>query len=591
VKLQRVFAPLFNPPPEPKVFLNPAVAMVVLALPVSGWRPPFIQEDAHTWALAGDYPVNGRTVLAAHGTPATEDRFLPVLGRTLEEAPHTLLKDLAPPFSLIWSRKHTGETFVQNDGLGLSQLFEFQSEHLWAVSNKIFAFSALGLPLEPVAEQWAVWATLGWFPQDMTGYRGIRFVEPATRLRLDAQGMSRTRFDVLSGWIYPEPRSPKACLERARSSLLEYLKGCLPLWEKPKVGLTGGWDSRAVVSSLRALGADFSATVRGSSSRHDVVIASELARIAGVKLRVEESEGLPPEAVRACRRSISLALLWQAGHVAHHRHKTFLANRQHLEPRRVNVTGQHGEIGRRERALFRDSQARQIRAEALTETQYEEYTMRELLAELPPFTRRSLHDVVRETIRDAYHQADRYGLTGLARVDFFSLYELTRRKGSARHGWQTRLLVAPFLNPDFIRAVFGYVRRTDPNAFHRYIIATNSPEWADVPYFEELEERNVSREGVDWMEGREPQAEMSSSWKRPWGRENYDGPLYWQQVGKPLIDEALARGGFWTQIFDPDLAGKHWQTNPDALAILYLLPDVLQNYSVDWTSNVEIGRV
>ena len=569
---QSVFAPLFGAPLAVRVVSGSGMNLVVLELPFPGWKPPSFEEDDQTWALAVDYPVNGRRVLRHGGGDGRP--FLPALCRALQEQPLRLLKDLSPPFCLIWSSKRTGEVFVQNDGLGQSQLFEFRDGPRWALSNKALAFKALGLSLEPEPESWAVRATLGWFPRELTGYRKIRFLEPATQLRLDERGMQRSRCDVLSDWVHSRGLSRQDCLELARTSLREQIEACLTLCERPEVGLTGGWDSRAVVSSLRAMGADFAATVRGLPGRHDVVIAAELARIAGFELKIRDSGGLPPEDPQACRRCISLALLWQGGYAANHRHKTFLADRPSLRSKTVNITGQHGEIGRRERALFHD--AAKLLDAGLTEDQYEDLVLGEILADLPPFTRRSHRDLVRDTIIDAYREADRYGLKGLARLDFFTLYEFTRRKGSAVHSWQPRQLVAPYLNPGFIRAVFDDPTRTETNAFHRYIIAANTPDWAAVPYYEDLQQKSLVERGAGVAGGNGLRPEPPRSWRQPWGRENYNGPLYWQTVGKPLIDEALAQEGFWTEIFDPALVTRHWQANPDIIALLHLLPKVLQ---------------
>ncbi|PYI83800.1 MAG: hypothetical protein DME26_14405, partial [Verrucomicrobia bacterium] len=442
--LQRVFAPLFGTALKQRVLQSPGTAMVVLDLPVPGWLPPFFQEDKQTWAFAGDYPTNARTVLAESGAGFSEDKVLLTLCRKLENDPRLLLRDLAPPYSLVWSSKIGDETFVQNDGLGMAQLFEFQDDRLWALSNKIPAFKALGVSLEPEPEQWAVWATLGWFPMEMSGYKKIRFLEPASQLRLTARGISRARHDVLSDWVHPKKMPPADCLELARASLLTMIKGCMPLWKKPSAGLSGGWDSRAVVCSLRKAGVDFSARVQG---------------LPDSQLKVQHAGGLPPEDPDACRRSIVLALLWQAGHLNGYRHKTFLANQPCLVAWSVNVTGQHGEIGRRERMLSDDHQPQKIGAKHFSDLQYEDYTITELMRDMPPFTRGAVQDLVRDTIRKSCRQADRYDLTGLARVDFFCLYEFTRRKGSAVHAYQSRLLVAPFLNPDYIRAAFGYLDR------------------------------------------------------------------------------------------------------------------------------------
>ena len=144
----------------------------------------------------------------------------------------------------------------------------------------------------------------------------------------------------------PPSLSQEDCLELARCSLLQQIQAALPHWEKPSVGLTGGWDSRAVVSSLRVLGVDVSLRVKGQPEKFDVVIASELATIAGLALKVKASAELPPENSDDCRRSIALALLWQAGHMVTEKHKTFLTNQGHLDGGNVNIMGQHGEIGR-----------------------------------------------------------------------------------------------------------------------------------------------------------------------------------------------------------------------------------------------------
>ena len=570
--LQKIFSPLFSTPPKERILQNSAMSVVVLEMLVLGWKPPFFQEDRQTWALALDYPINARTVLAENGISFENDSVLPILCRKLQHEPTVLLREMAPPFSLVWASKQTDQTFVQNDGLGQSQLFELKGDRLWALTNKITALKALDVPLEMEREHWAVRSTLGWFPLDLTGYKKVRFLQPATQLRLDSTGITRTAHDVLSDWVHPNGLSQNDCLELARSSLLKQIKAAMPLWEKPSVGLSGGWDSRAVVTSLRAAGADFSARVRGLPGRDDVLIASELAKIAGFNLRVKKFEGLPPDDAEACKRCISLALLWQAGHMVTHKHKTFLSHHQYLDGGVVNIMGQHGEIGR-------GYYAQRIRAVELSEDQYEERLLTKLMASMPPFTRKELHDVVRQIIREAYRQADRYSLTGLARLDFFYLYERTRRWASGSLSSQTGLVFAPFLNPDFIRAVFdyiGYGKETNP--FHRYIIATNSPDWVTVPYSEDLKQRELTSEKVDVVKELERKTVISASWKRPKGGYNYDSSLYWKAVGEPIIHEALARGGFWTEIFDPDMAEKWWQAAPDDLAIVHLLPEMLRSY-------------
>ena len=566
--LQKLFSPLFRTPFRTKTMQNSSASLVLLELPVVGWKPAFYREDDETWALAPDYPINARSALAMKGTSVDDDGVLPALGRELQAAPAALLQELAPPFSLVWSSKRTGQTFVQTDGLGQSQLFEFQDGRLWALSNKILAFRALGVALEPESEQWAVRATLGWFPLEMTGYKRIRFLEPGTQLHLDSNGLTRTRHDVLSTWVRSSALSSSDCLELARSSLLRHINAAMPLCERNSVGLSGGWDSRAVVSTLRAAGAEFAARVRGLPGRPDVVIARELARIGGFDLKVHSSSGVPPTDVEMCKRSISLALRWQAGYMVTHKHKTFLADQRLLDGGSVNIMGQHGEIGR-------GYYAKKIRAGEVSEAEYEGWLIGKLMAKMPPFTRKGFHEIVRYVIRQAFRQADRYDLQGSAQLDFFYLYERTRRWASGSLGSQTGVVLAPFLNPDYIRAVFSYTGDLTINPFHRYIIATHSPDWTAVQYAKELDVRHQASETAT-ASFREPDI-LTPDWRPPTGKENYDSLGYWEAVGRPIIQEALAECGFWTEIFDPDVAERQWPAAPDELAMLYLLPDALQS--------------
>ena len=572
-KLQQIFAPLFSTAPKSTIRQTPAMTMVFLQLPVRGWKPPFFEEDEQTWALAIDYPIDARTVLAANGISVGNGSTLPVLCRNLQGNPTQLLREMAPPFSVVWSSKQTGETFVQNDGLGSSQLLEYKGDKLWVLTNKIFALKALGVPLELEAEQWAIKSTLDWFPLNLTGYKRIHYLKPATQIHLDSHGMSRMAHDVLSEWVNPGELSQAECAELARSSLLKQIKAAMPLWENPTATLTGGWDTRAVVSVLRALGVEFSARVKGRPPHYDVVIASYLAKIAGFELRVSESVALPPAAVDDCRRSIKLALLWQAGFMMNRQHKEFRADGG-LPEGHVKIMGQHGEIGR-------GTYARRIRAVELKEEQYEEHLVSYWMKnKMPTFTRNTHHDRIREIIREAYREADRYGLTGLRRLVFFSLHEAHRRWASAKLSLLPGLNFAPFLNPDYIRASFGYQGQgKQTNPFHRHIIATHGPDWAGIPYTKDpgmpgLLERIMGPP-------KEPAEETPPplSWRQSTGTSHYDHMLYWKGVGAPIIREALDEGGFWTEVFDPELAEQQWQASPDILAVLHLLPLMIQSQS------------
>jgi len=344
----------------------------------------------------------------------------------------------------------------------------------------------------------------------------------------------------------------------------------MPLWETPVAELTGGWDTRAVVSSLRLLGTECSLRVRGHPEHHDVILASELAKMTGLALGVTRAAALPPDNAHDCRRSMSLALVWQAGLMMSRQHKEFVAKREPLDNYAyVKVSGQHGEIGR---AVY----ARRIHASRIGEEQYEDHLVNRLSGKMPPFIRITLHDRVCEIIREAYRQAESYCMPTLARLDFFCLYEATRRWASGKLGVLAGVTFAPFLNPDYIRATFGYQGHgKETNPFHRHIIVTHVPDWGSVLYTSDLSKATSRKNKLDLAEPAEGNATVPRSWRECTGRSDYDSLLYWKGVGMPIIHDALAEGGFWTEVFDPKVAEEQWLTAPDQLAIVHLLPQVL----------------
>lgn len=574
--LEKMFSPLFSTPLVARTQQNAVAVLVFLELPVRGWKPPFFQEDDRTWAFTVDYPINVRRILSANGIRHREDNVLPSLGRALQHTPAPLLREMAPPMSLLWASKQTDEIFVQNDGLGQAQLYEYQDNHFWALTNKIASLEALGIKLKLNRDDWAVRCTLGSFALERTGFENTRILAPGSQLRLDAGGLHRMTHDVLSEWVNPEGISKQACFELARAAMLQQIDDVMPLWERPLADLTAGFDSRAVVSSLRLVNADFSLRVKGLPGKFDVEVASDLARIAGVELRIDRLPELPPDTAVAAKSSIQRALLWQTGNMWTERQKSLFSQHPFLDGGEVNIKGDHGAIGK-------GGLARKIGAAELEEGQYEDALVGLLMAEARPFLKKALHDPVYEFIRMAYRQADRYGLVGLARLDFWFLFERTRRYNGASIASLPGLVFAPFMNPDYIRASYAYRAqggvfhqlKKSLNPFHRYIIETNAPEWMDISYEKDLIKRaNKERRSIPVDTPDVPEA-SSTNWKRSNGKDYYDYALYWQVIGKPLIDEAIAHGGFWTEIFEPDLAQSRSEIGPNELTMLYLLPQVL----------------
>jgi len=570
------FGPLFQPTPQAFVRPGGPAHLAWIELPVSGFLPAFFQEEDERWAFAPEYPLNARRLLRERGrTVLNGSPVLPALGSELAARPAEVLRELIPPACLIWNQGE--EIRVQNDGLGQAQLFEYEDERVWALSNRVTALPVLGVPLAPVPEEWAVRFTTGWFPLWTSGFRNVRFLQGGTQIHVGPGGIRRERHDPVAGWIHPPAASREDCLELGRLGMERHLADGMELWTRPTLGLSGGWDSRAVAACLRSLGADFEARVRGAETNYDVLISSHLARISGLPHRVKGAGGVPPDTTEGCRRSISRALLWQGGNFATLKHKSFLArsDRPHLDGGVVNVMGQHAGVGKGDFAV-------RVRAHEHPPERYEDLLVASLLGGTPPILRDATLPAVEELIRSSYRRAADYGLWSRGPLHFFFLHEYTRRWGSATVAGQSGVVVTPFLNPDVIRACYGLPEDELPTKpLHRHVTATYAPEWADVPYADQLTDEDLASGRIPLPEPKaEPSAEDAEDlprWRRTERFRNFNYKFYWRDVGRPLFKEALSQGGFWTELFDPDRVQEHRKRKgtADHVVIAHLLPGVL----------------
>jgi hypothetical protein len=539
-RLGALLAPLLATAPAIAVEERRSAAMVFAQLPVAGWRTPFVQEDAAGRAYAVDYPIGAARVLGATSAPDDE---LAALGPRLADDPAPLL--------LVWWPAGREEAVVQTDGLGRAQVLEYDDGALWAVTNKVTALRALGLEPELEADEWAVKCAGGWFPMDRTGYRHLTYLEPGTQLRVTPEGVRRRVDDVLGEWVRPAAMAPGEALDLARDSLVRHVRDAAPHLETADTGLTGGWDTRAVVAAFVAAGVDVRPHVKGREGSLDVAIAQRLARIAGLELEVREEADLPPDDADGRERSIRLALLWQAGLMWSEHHKSFLADGGRLDGGVVTVMGQHGEVAR-------GAYERRIRAwEAAGEHEYEDRLIARLTHERPAGLRPEALARAEEILRESFRRLERYGLTGLAALDLYHLLERTRRYSGASLSSHPGVAFTPFLNPDLIRASYAYraaggtfvERKRLVNPIHRHVIATCLPAWAEVEYEDEAfraarraaraEGRDIaSSEGPTWNAGPAP------------ARGYYDRERHWRDVAGPVARRALGDDGVWAEVFD-----------------------------------------
>jgi len=564
------FAPLFEVQPPLRSRSHPGAELVWLDVPLEGWKPATEQEDADRWALAIDPPINARAALRRAGVPSTEESRLLDLARSMEKDPRPVLRELAPNASIIWHVNGSGATHLQTDGLGQAQLFEYEDESIHVLTNRIHALDAIGVSLEPIPEEWAARYTLGWFPLHSTGYRNIRTLRGGTRLTFSSRGVERSVHGVLHEWVHPPEMSREDALDLGATALHDMCREASDQWVRPTVGLSGGFDSRAIVSILRHLDADVSLRVRGHPERLDVLIANHLATSADLALRIKPHGGMPPMDAEGVRRSIRHALLWQGGGIHLKKHLTFRVNGG-FSSGCVNVMGSHAGIGKADYAV-------DIGADRLPEAEWENALLAHFESARPISMREDLHESVREACLASIREADRYDLHGLHRLHFLFLHEYTRRWAAGAINGAIDLVITPFLSPDFIRAAYAFPPEELPTKpFHRHVIARYAPDWAEVPYDSELtrEDKTLFAPVQLTRSKRKFVREGTERWRPGEGAHRvFHRKFYWRDVGKPVINAANTPDSFTTEIFDHTTMRRLYKKCPDAIAITHLLPSV-----------------
>ena len=459
----------FDATPDVVTIHQAGWALVYLELAVGGWSAPFLERDDRGWALSLDFPVDADRAVRPDDDG---DTYLTRFASALRARPAYVLATTSPPFVLIHGDHGADDIQLHNDGLGFAQLLEYDDGRVHAVTNRPLALRALDVTLEPVPAEWGARALLGWVPTDKTGYRHLSVIPPATGLRFTAGGVERTSHAVLERWLATDHAATDELLDRAADSVRSFAVDAARFWTRAGAGLSAGLDSRSVVATMVAadVAPDFVRT-HGHPSNQEMIIARHLGATLDVPHVLQTGRGFPPERDDELRRCVKSALRWQAGMMENKAHKSFNMGRTALSPGNVNIMGKHGEIGRgyyyRRAGAPADGDASGWRDGLLG-----------YLADKPDaaLLRRGVRDDARDLIATSVDQASAFGLTGHAALDFYYLYERTRRWASGTIYNQTGKVVTPFLNPGYLRAVFQLSSKDKASSrVHHHIVQRCRP--------------------------------------------------------------------------------------------------------------------
>jgi hypothetical protein len=196
-----------------------------------------------------------------------------------------------------------------------------------------------------------------------------------------------------------------------------------------------------------------------------------------------------------------------------------------------------------------------------------------------PAMQPEVREATRELLHAAYRQAERYGLGGLAALDFLYLFERTRRYNGASIASQFGFVFTPFLDPDVIRSSYALRAAGEPfvagdrqlNPLHRYVIETNMPQWRGIEFESDLERARKAQQGAAAAAPDAPR-----DWRSAQGKRYYDSALYWREVGRPIAERVTSRDGVWTEIFDPDVVRAAADPAPIDLVLVGLMAEPLE---------------
>jgi len=186
-----------------------------------------------------------------------------------------LARRLQGLFALLIVDQRTRQVHVITDRCGSLHVYWRQLADGVAVCTSSAVLAKLGdAQLDPVGVHEFI--ATGILYEDRSLWQGIRKIGPATVLTLNAAGAKQQRYWDFTV-VEPERLSLEDATEQTHHGLVEVLKA-LPDTGEPLISdLTGGYDSRLLLTGLLTAQRPFHTTVSGSADHPDVTVAARIA--------------------------------------------------------------------------------------------------------------------------------------------------------------------------------------------------------------------------------------------------------------------------------------------------------------------------
>lgn len=214
-----------------------------------------------------------------------------LLEQYLAHGAEGLARRLQGLFALLIVDQRTRQAHVITDRCGSLHIYWRQLADGVAVCTSSAVLAKLGeAKLDPVGVHEFI--ATGILYEDRSLWQGISKIGPATVLTIDPAGTKQQRYWDFTA-VEPERLNLEEAAEQTHHGLVEVLKA-LPDTGEPLISdLTGGYDSRLLLTGLLAAQRPFHTTVSGSADHPDVTVAARIAAELGLQHQNISAPPLP----------------------------------------------------------------------------------------------------------------------------------------------------------------------------------------------------------------------------------------------------------------------------------------------------------
>jgi len=497
-----------------------AVATIGDSEPFCRW--PHFAGDARL-AIATAYTPTGWERIA--GKKPLNEAPLALASGVLAD-PGDASRKLNAPIALAVLDGREDRLVVVNDALGAARVYEAESGGVRAWSNRPGALILfLGLEAKADTRAWMVLAGASWFLGDTAPIEGVRRLPGGTVIEARPDGIDERSTRAAGQWVTSSeslPELAEIAIDHARAQA----RTGAQLWPgEAKVDLSGGRDSRLVAAAIIAADAP-ARFLTSDATPGEADIARALIEAAPGDLDHEVSRteaGSATPSTELLERARNLHLLHDGV-----RHPQKLRGKMTLprpRPRNATFSGHGGEIAH---GFFYKNE-RQLKKVARRKKRIPDRVMR-FFEKDHGAARPEAYEMALELVEENFDAGREAGLDGPVLLDWFYLTErFAHRSGLATDSER----ISVFATPGFVGASFALEPKDRlSDRLHLDLIGRLVPEWRDLPFFEE------------------PATNMPS---------NRRDRLWEIDRDAEVVEEILAGGGPWTEIYDPTKAKDAWR--------------------------------